>query len=54
MNALFFLMGLLAGLAGGLGVAGTAQAFVKGFELMAFRLTYWFCPGHICGVAARA
>jgi uncharacterized ion transporter superfamily protein YfcC len=36
MNALFFLMGLLAGLAGGLGVAGTAQAFVKGFELMAF------------------
>jgi uncharacterized ion transporter superfamily protein YfcC len=36
MNALFFLMGLLAGLIGGLGVVGTAQAFVKGFELMAF------------------
>jgi uncharacterized ion transporter superfamily protein YfcC len=36
MNALFFLMGLLAGLVGGLGIAGTAQAFVKGFEAMAF------------------
>jgi uncharacterized ion transporter superfamily protein YfcC len=29
-------MGLLAGLVGGLGIAGTAQAFVKGFEAMAF------------------
>jgi uncharacterized ion transporter superfamily protein YfcC len=36
MNALFFLMGIMAGLVGGLGVAGTAQAFVKGFETMAF------------------
>lgn len=36
MNALFFLMGILTGLIGGLGIAGTAQAFVKGFEAMAF------------------
>jgi uncharacterized ion transporter superfamily protein YfcC len=36
MNALFFLMGIVAGLIGGLGLTGTAQAFVKGFEAMAF------------------
>jgi uncharacterized ion transporter superfamily protein YfcC len=36
MNALFFLMGILAGLVGGLGMAGTSQAYVKGFEVMAF------------------
>jgi uncharacterized ion transporter superfamily protein YfcC len=36
MNALFFLMGMVAGLVGGLGIAGTARAFVKGFEAMAF------------------
>jgi uncharacterized ion transporter superfamily protein YfcC len=36
MNALFFLMGILVGLLGGLGIAGTARAFVKGFEAMAF------------------
>jgi uncharacterized ion transporter superfamily protein YfcC len=36
MNALFFLMGIVAGLIGGLGLTGTALAFVKGFEAMAF------------------
>lgn len=33
---LFFVMGVLAGLIGGLGITGTSQAFVKGFEAMAF------------------
>jgi uncharacterized ion transporter superfamily protein YfcC len=36
MAALFFAMGLIAGLAGGLGVGGTAQAFVNGFGSMAY------------------
>ena len=35
MSALFFAMGILAGLIGGLGTAGTAQAFVTGFTSMA-------------------
>jgi uncharacterized ion transporter superfamily protein YfcC len=36
MAALFFAMGVLAGIAGGLGATGTAQAFVTGFEVMAY------------------
>src|SRR5256712_12560429 len=32
MSALFFAMGVVAGFAGGLGVAGTAQAFAGGFR----------------------
>lgn len=36
LAALFFLVGLLAGLLRGLGVAGTADAFVDGFKSMAF------------------
>ncbi len=36
MSALFFLMGVLAGLVGGLGVGGTSLAFVRGFEGMAY------------------
>ncbi|MBV9126576.1 MAG: YfcC family protein [Verrucomicrobia bacterium] len=36
MTAVFFAMGLLAGLVGGLGVNGTARAFVEGFQAMAF------------------
>lgn len=36
MSALFFLMGVLAGLIGGLGVGGTAESFVNGFRSMAF------------------
>lgn len=35
MSALFFLMGVGAGLLGGLGVEGTAEAFVEGFRSMA-------------------
>lgn len=35
MSALFFLMGVAAGLAGGLGVSGTAAAFADGFASMA-------------------
>ena len=35
MSALFFLMGVLAGLIGGLGVSGTAAAFADGFGSMA-------------------
>ncbi len=35
MSALFFLMGILAGLIGGLGVSGTAAAFADGFGSMA-------------------
>lgn len=36
MSALFFLMGVVAGIMGGLGVLGTAKAFVEGFKQMAF------------------
>lgn len=36
MSALFFAMGLAAGLAGGLGIAGTSQSFVTGFASMAY------------------
>ena len=34
--ALFFAMGVLAGIVGGLGVTGTAEAFVEGFQSMAY------------------
>lgn len=36
MAALFFVMGVVAGLTGGLGVGGTAEAFVTGFRSMAY------------------
>ncbi len=36
MSALFFTMGAAAGMVGGLGVDGTAEAFVEGFRSMAF------------------
>jgi len=36
MSALFFAMGVAAGLIGGLGAAGTAQAFITGFASMAY------------------
>jgi uncharacterized ion transporter superfamily protein YfcC len=36
MSALFFAMGVAAGLIGGLGTAGTANAFVTGFGSMAY------------------
>jgi uncharacterized ion transporter superfamily protein YfcC len=36
MAALFFVMGVLAGLVGGLGIGGTAEAFVAGFRSMAY------------------
>ena len=36
MAALFLLMGVLAGIIGGLGVGGTADSFVEGFKSMAF------------------
>lgn len=36
MSALFFAMGVLAGLIGGLGAGGTAQAFVTGFTSMTY------------------
>ena len=36
MSALFFAMGVVAGLVGGLGVAGTAEAFADGFRAMAY------------------
>jgi uncharacterized ion transporter superfamily protein YfcC len=36
MAALFFVMGVVAGVMGGLGVAGTADAFVAGFRSMAY------------------
>jgi uncharacterized ion transporter superfamily protein YfcC len=39
LGALFFLMGVLAGLLAGLGVDGTARAFVEGFRSMAFAAT---------------
>jgi uncharacterized ion transporter superfamily protein YfcC len=34
--ALFFVMGVIAGMIGGLGVTGTAEAFVEGFQSMAY------------------
>ncbi len=36
MSALFFIMGVVAGILGGLRVAGTAKAFVQGFREMAY------------------
>jgi len=36
LAALMFLMGIVAGLAGGLGIEGTASGFVEGFRSMAF------------------
>ena len=36
MSAIFFVMGVLAGLIAGLGVEGTADAFVDGFRSMAY------------------
>ena len=36
MSALFFVMGIVAGLLGGLGVGRTAEAFVDGFRSMAY------------------
>ena len=36
MSALFFAMGVLAGVIGKLGIDGTAEAFVEGFRSMAF------------------
>ena len=36
MSALFLIMGIVAGLIGGLRITGTAEAFVKGFRSMAF------------------
>ncbi len=36
MSALFFVMGVVAGLLGGLGAGGTADAFVAGFRSMAY------------------
>src|ERR1044071_3832551 len=36
MAALFFLMGAVAGIVGGLGVSRTAEAFVAGFRSMAY------------------
>ena len=36
LSALFFMVGVVAGLLRGLGVAGTAEAFVDGFKSMAF------------------
>jgi uncharacterized ion transporter superfamily protein YfcC len=36
MAALFFVLGVAAGLVGGLGITGTAQAFASGFRSMAY------------------
>ncbi len=36
LSALFFIMGIIVGLIGRLGVSGTAQAYVDGFQSMAF------------------
>ncbi len=36
MSALFFIMGVIVGLLGGLKVSGTADAYVKGFRSMAY------------------
>jgi uncharacterized ion transporter superfamily protein YfcC len=35
-SALFFLMGVAAGVIGGLGIAGTAEGFVEGFKSLAY------------------
>ena len=36
MSALFFIMGAVVGLLGGLGITGTAEAYAKGFKAMAY------------------
>ena len=36
MSALFFMTGVAAGVVGGLGVTGTAEAYVRGFQSMAY------------------
>ena len=36
MSALFFMMGVVAGLVGGLRIKGTAEAYVRGFQSMAY------------------
>jgi uncharacterized ion transporter superfamily protein YfcC len=36
MAAIFFIMGVVAGVVGGLGVGGTAESFVDGFRAMAY------------------
>ncbi len=36
MSAAFFIMGLVAGIVGKLGLTGTAEAYIKGFKEMAF------------------
>ncbi len=36
LSACFFLMGIVAGAVGGLGVTGTAKAYAKGFQSMAY------------------
>ncbi|HET7462632.1 MAG TPA: hypothetical protein VFJ82_15365 [Longimicrobium sp.] len=36
MAAIFFVMGVIAGIVGGLGVGGTAESFVDGFRAMAY------------------
>jgi uncharacterized ion transporter superfamily protein YfcC len=36
MSAAFFIMGCLVGLAAGMGVSGTAEAYVRGFQSMAY------------------
>ena len=36
MSALFFMMGAVAGLVGGLRIKGTAEAYVRGFQSMAY------------------
>lgn len=36
MAALFFVMGVVAGVVGGLGIGGTAESFVDGFRAMAY------------------
>ena len=36
MSALFFIMGIIVGLIGGLRIAGTAKAYVRGFREMAY------------------
>lgn len=36
LSSLFFIMGIAAGLIGGMGLGGTAAAYVKGFQAMAY------------------
>lgn len=36
LAAIFFVMGVIAGIIGGLGIGGTAEAYVEGFRSMAF------------------